>query len=101
MFENEFPGFENDASQIRTFMPLVLPGLLQTREYMEVVLRAGSRSPSFVRRASEARLRRQEILDRSDGTAPQFSAVITEASLMYRWGSQGRPAGADRAPRRR
>ena len=88
VFENEFPGFENDASQIRTFMPLVLPGLLQTREYMEVVLRAGSRAPSFIRRASEARLRRQEILDRPE-TAPQFRAVITEASLMYRWGSKG------------
>jgi hypothetical protein len=89
VFENEFPGFENDASQIRTFMPLVLPGLLQTREYMEVVLRGGSRPPSFVRRAIEARLRRQEILDRPDGTAPRLSAVITEASLMYRWGSKG------------
>jgi hypothetical protein len=89
VFENEFPGFESDATAIRTFMPLVLPGLVQTREYMEVVLRAGSRSPQFVRRASEARLRRQEILDRTDGTAPQLIAVITEASLMYRWGSRG------------
>jgi transcriptional regulator with XRE-family HTH domain len=89
VFENEFPGVENDATQIRTFMPLVLPGLLQTREYMEVVLRAGSRPPSFVRRAIEARQRRQEILDRADGTAPKLNAVITEASLMYRWGSRG------------
>ncbi len=89
VFENEFPGFENDAVQIRTFMPLVLPGLLQTREYMEVVLRAGSRPPTFVRRASEARQRRQEILDRPGDTAPVLKAVITEASLMYRWGSNG------------
>jgi Domain of unknown function (DUF5753) len=89
VFENEYPGFENDASQIRTFMPLLLPGLLQTREYMEVILRAGSRPPSFVRRASEARLRRQEILDRTDGTAPMLSAVISEASLRYRWGPEG------------
>jgi hypothetical protein len=87
VFENEFPGFENDAVQIRTFMPLVLPGLLQTREYMEVVLRAGSRPPTFVRRASEARLRRQEILDRPGDTAPLLRAVITEASLAYRWGT--------------
>ena len=89
VFENEFPGIENDASQIRIFMPLVLPGLLQTREYMAVVLRAGSRPPNFVRRAIEARMRRQEILDRTDGTAPRLTAVITEASLMYRWGSKG------------
>jgi transcriptional regulator with XRE-family HTH domain len=89
VFENEFAGIENDASQIRIFMPLVLPGLLQTREYMAVVLRAGSRPPSFVRRAIEARMRRQEILDRTDGLAPRLTAVITEASLMYRWGSKG------------
>jgi transcriptional regulator with XRE-family HTH domain len=89
VFENEFPGIENDASQIRIFMPLVLPGLLQTREYMAVVLRAGSRPPNFVRRAIEARMRRQEILERTDGTAPRLTAVITEASLMYRWGSKG------------
>src|SRR5277367_187772 len=35
IFENEFPGFENDATRIRVFMPLVLPGLLQTQEYAE------------------------------------------------------------------
>src|SRR6266566_657446 len=38
IFENEFPGFENDASRIRVFMPLVLPGLLQTQDYDEDAL---------------------------------------------------------------
>jgi transposase-like protein len=51
IFDNEFPGYEND-------------------------------------RAVEARLRRQEILDRTDGIAPALSVVITEASLLYRWGSR-------------
>ena len=64
VFENEFPGFENDAVRIRVFMPLVLPGLLQTRDYMEALWRAGSRPPAWQRRAMEARLRRQQILDR-------------------------------------
>ena len=27
VFDNEFPGFEADAAEIRVFMPLVLPGL--------------------------------------------------------------------------
>ena len=88
VFENEFPGFENDAVRIRVFMPLVLPGLLQTREYMEALWRAGSRPPAWQRRAMEARLRRQQILGRNDDTAPKLSAVITEASLMYRWGAK-------------
>src|SRR6201986_5651640 len=30
IFENEFPGFENDAQRIHVCMPLVVPGLLQT-----------------------------------------------------------------------
>jgi hypothetical protein len=89
VFENEFPGFENDAVRIRVFMPLLLPGLLQTADYTEAMLRFGSRPPTWRRRAMLARQRRQEILDRADGTAPQVVAVITEASLMYRWGSRG------------
>jgi hypothetical protein len=88
VFPNEFPGFENDAAQIRVSMPLVLPGLLQTPEYMQVALRGGGRSPAWQRKAIEARLRRQEILERGDGTAPRLIAVITEASLMYRWGTR-------------
>jgi hypothetical protein len=69
-------------------MPLVLPGMLQVPAYTEALLRAGPRPPVWRRRALEARLRRQEILDRTDGTAPAFSAVITEASLLYRWGAR-------------
>jgi transcriptional regulator with XRE-family HTH domain len=87
VFPNEFPGFENDAVRIRVFMPLILPGLLQTRDYLEAVLRASLKSTAWQRKAIEARLRRQEILDRTDGTAPQVQAVVTEASLMYRWGT--------------
>ncbi len=88
IFENEFPGFENDAVRIRVFMPLVLPGLLQTPSYVEALTRAGARPPAWRRRGLEARLRRQEKLDRTDGTAPRLIAVITEASLMYRWGTK-------------
>jgi Domain of unknown function (DUF5753) len=69
-------------------MPLVLPGLLQTPAYITAQLATGPTSPQWRERALEARLRRQQILDRADGTAPRLVAVITEASLMYRWGSQ-------------
>jgi hypothetical protein len=89
IFDNDFPGYENDASDIRVYFPLVLPGLLQTPAYMEALLKTGPRSPAFRRKAAEARMRRQEILDRPDGTAPKLSAVITEASLLYRWGMHG------------
>jgi hypothetical protein len=86
VFENEFPGYENDAVRIRVFMPLILPGLVQTRDYTEAVTRAGQRPPAFRRRMAETRLLRQQILNRPD-TAPDLIAVITEAALMYRWGT--------------
>jgi hypothetical protein len=86
IFDNEFPGYENDAVTIQVYMPLVVPGLLQTQAYMEAQFKSGARPPAWRRKAVKARLRRQEILDRGDGTAPRLSAVITEASLRYRWG---------------
>ena len=89
IFDNEFPGYENDATSIRVYMPLVLPGLLQTPAYMEAQLKSGPRPPAWRRKAVATRQRRQEILDRSDGSAPQLSVVITEASLRYRWGMHG------------
>src|SRR6266536_1701177 len=86
IFDSEFPGYENDATTIRVFMPLVLPGLLQIPAYTEALMRAGPRPPTYRRRALESRQRRQEVLDRADGSAPMFSAVVTEASLLDRWG---------------
>ena len=88
VFDNEFPGYEADAARISVYTPLVLPGLLQLPAYMEAYLAAGSQSPAWRRRAVEARVRRQQVLERVDGTAPRLNAVITEASLLFRWGSQ-------------
>jgi transcriptional regulator with XRE-family HTH domain len=88
IFDNEFPGFEADACRIRLFLPLVVPGLLQTADYIDAVMRSSAKPPAWRRRATEARLRRQQILERDKATLPQLQAVITEASLLYRWGSR-------------
>lgn len=88
IFDNEFPGFEGDADRIRVFTPLVIPGLLQTPDYIEALMRSSGKPPAWRRRSSEARLRRQQVLERDKSTAPQLEAVIAEASLMYRWGSR-------------
>jgi transcriptional regulator with XRE-family HTH domain len=88
VFTNEFAGFENDAVRISVYMPLVIPGLLQTRAYAQALLAVGPTSPQWRERALAARMRRQQILDRADATAPRLVAVLTEASLMYRWGTQ-------------
>lgn len=88
IFDNEFPGYEADASVISVYLPLVVPGLLQTPAYMEAQMRVGPRSSAWRNRAVGARLRRQEILDRKDSARPELLAVITEASLLYHWGAQ-------------
>lgn len=88
IFDNEFPGFEADATRIRVFTPLVIPGLLQTADYIDALMRSSGKPPAWRRRATEARLRRQQILDRERETLCHLEAVIAEASLLYRWGSR-------------
>src|SRR6266487_7016955 len=69
-------------------MPLVVPGLLQTAANIRSLLQAGRMPEQWRERALQARLRRQQILARTDGTAPRLVAVITEASLLYQWGTR-------------
>src|SRR5207248_6635720 len=45
IYDNEFAGYENDATKIRVFMPLVLPGLLQTTEYHEALNHSSGMPP--------------------------------------------------------
>lgn len=90
MFYTEYVGFENDADSIDGFSPLLLPAQLQTRRYAEALAQAEPRSPAWRRRAAEAVMRRQQILDRPE--PPAFRAVFTQAALKPRWG--------DRAARR-
>lgn len=86
--DSEYAGYEADATRICVYMPLILPGLLQTPVYVEAQMRVGSQPTEWRKRALEARLRRQQLLDRPSGSAPELVAVITEASLMYRWGTR-------------
>jgi hypothetical protein len=88
VFDSEFAGYECDAARISVYMPLVIPGLLQSPPYIDALMSAGSKPPAWRERARESRLQRQLILERADATAPRLVAVITEAALMYRWGTR-------------
>lgn len=87
VYINEFPGFEADAARISVYLSLLVPGILQTPAYMESLMRRGWRTSAWRNKAIRTRLRRQEILERTDGTSPELAAVITEASLLYHWGT--------------
>ncbi|MFD8557245.1 helix-turn-helix domain-containing protein [Streptosporangium canum] len=67
---------EREATALRTYEPLVFPGLLQTRAYARVLLRGNEV-------AVEARLGRQDILTRQDPRPPSFRCVIDE-EMLYR-----------------
>ncbi|MEJ2860608.1 helix-turn-helix domain-containing protein [Actinomycetospora flava] len=76
-----YVGLEQAATQIRTYEPQFVPGLLQTEAMVRHVTALGhvSMPDDEVERRVELRLRRQEILDRDD--APTLWAVLDEAAL--------------------
>jgi transcriptional regulator with XRE-family HTH domain len=76
-----FVGLEQEASSIRTFQLAVVPGLLQTEEYAQSLVRGGplELNAEDVRRRVEVRLSRQRILERKD--RPQLWAILDEAAI--------------------
>lgn len=79
------PEFEGEATEIRSFETLLIPGLLQTADYAAAVFE-GVRvlDPLVVERSVQARLKRQQFLDRPP--PPIFWAVIDEAALTKKVG---------------
>ncbi|WP_067604839.1 helix-turn-helix domain-containing protein [Nocardiopsis listeri] len=77
---NALPDFEVEASMIRSYECMVIPGLLQTPDYSEAVFRGGcAYSEAEVTRHVAARMQRQHILGRHK--PPHLWAVIDEAAL--------------------
>jgi Domain of unknown function (DUF5753) len=74
---------ERDALSIRTWQPLLIPGLLQTADYARELFRAWqrTRSDDELDELVRGRLERQAILDRAD--PPELWAVLDE-SVLYR-----------------
>ncbi|WP_018531358.1 MULTISPECIES: helix-turn-helix transcriptional regulator [unclassified Streptomyces] len=80
---------ESAASVHRQFASLLLPGLLQTEEYMRAVIGAYGKdmAEEDVDRTVESRLARQEVLDEEDGR--EFSFVLDESLLRRVTGGRG------------
>ncbi|MET8156732.1 helix-turn-helix transcriptional regulator [Sphaerisporangium sp. NPDC005289] len=72
---------EAQASTIRNFEPQVIPGLLQTEAYARTVIRATLiTDPKEVRRRTEARMARQQLLTR-DGDGPTLWVILDEVAI--------------------
>lgn len=73
--------FETEASQIRMFQALLIPGLLQTAAYARAVFKGGMvLDEDVIDRHVQARLARQQVLKRDN--PPIVWAVIDEAALV-------------------
>ncbi|WP_236788498.1 helix-turn-helix transcriptional regulator [Amycolatopsis sp. GM8] len=81
VFTGTFVGLEADASSMRAFQALLVPGLLQTEPYAREVIRAmrPDSDESETEKRVAARLARQQLL--TDPTPPDYWAVIDEAVL--------------------
>jgi transcriptional regulator with XRE-family HTH domain len=76
-------GLESGASELSTFQTVVVPGLLQTREYAEAVFRGNTDlTEEQVAQRVDLRIGRQQILDREEDPI-SFWAVLDE-SVLYR-----------------
>jgi transcriptional regulator with XRE-family HTH domain len=77
-------GYESAAATIRQFELTFVPGLLQTEEYAHQLIDglAAPGEKSKVGRQVEARMARQEIIDRP--AAPQMFFMLDEA-VVHRW----------------
>ncbi|NRQ40039.1 helix-turn-helix domain-containing protein [Nonomuraea sp. NN258] len=77
----QWPRIEAGAHNLRTWQPLVIPGLLQTRAYAHAVLSGQPGiSKERVDEATEARMARQVVFERPE--PPMYAAVIDEGVLQ-------------------
>ncbi|HEY3607214.1 MAG TPA: helix-turn-helix transcriptional regulator [Pseudonocardiaceae bacterium] len=81
VFTGAFVGLEAETSSLRAYQALLVPGLLQTEDYMRAVIRAArpDATEAHVAKRVKARLARQRLL--TDVDPPRYWAVIDEAVL--------------------
>jgi transcriptional regulator with XRE-family HTH domain len=79
-----FFGLEDGAATIEDYSGLLVPGLLQTDEYLRALIGTGRGGAEIVQRRIELRRRRRELLVREN--APMVTFVAHEAALTARVG---------------
>ncbi|MGH3437685.1 MAG: helix-turn-helix domain-containing protein [Sciscionella sp.] len=81
VFTGAFVGLESEAASLRTFQALLVPGLLQTEEYVRAVIKSirPDALEAQVERRVAGRMKRQRLLTEPD--PPEYWAVLDEAVL--------------------
>lgn len=75
---------EKRAKRISWFHPLLLPGALQTPNYVRAVMSSGALSPAQVEERVAARLQRSQVVEEAHR---QLNFVLTTGALGWRVGS--------------
>jgi transcriptional regulator with XRE-family HTH domain len=78
----DFIAYEDSATRIRQYLSFVVPGLLQTEDYMRAVFQGTKSDKKWIERAVEVRTRRQQVL------APErkkTAAFIIDEAALQRW----------------
>ncbi|MEU4383451.1 helix-turn-helix domain-containing protein [Micromonospora echinofusca] len=85
-----YVGLESAAASLRQYQETVIPGLLQTREYIQALARIDQPSASDEERqhAVQVRLQRQGLLTRRLPQPPKLDVIISEAVLRRRVGGE-------------
>jgi hypothetical protein len=77
---------EQDASVINNYQSEIVPGLLQTENYMRAVFAGDPYSSDKVEEGVKARLERQQVLTKPN--APQVGFVMSESALARMVGDE-------------
>lgn len=79
---NAYIAFESEASTVRNYQSLFVPGLLQTEEYARAVIRGvwPSATAKDLEQHVQARMERQVLLTKDDDPL-KLSAIVDEAAL--------------------
>lgn len=71
--------YEREARSITEVNPLLVPGLLQSREYARAIVGSGTANAEELEQRVNYRLARQDVL--TGRNAPHYLAIITESVL--------------------
>ena len=88
----DYVWLESRAEEVQSFAAIVVPGLLQTPEYAEAVIRANDvdKTPDQIERRLDLRIARQEVLE---GDTQRLSVILDEAVLRRQVGNPEIMAG--------
>jgi transcriptional regulator with XRE-family HTH domain len=81
--------FENKATRVQNYQPMIVPGLLQTAEYAAAMFQGDdpTLSGAELDNLVASRMARQTLLTRENG--PQYLAMVHEAALRIPVGGAG------------